>query len=141
MEKIIISTIDWEELGKRFNQRYPMNVSFLGSSAYVYHHEDNGIFLTIELQVQKDTKLSKYTETFFINKHSKTGKYYYEKLKSLGPRPPNLETIIVGHTYFLFNIVSDYIEPFLKSNSLPLLTYGPPGSSSQFGRLIPATST
>lgn len=141
MNKIIISTIDWEELSKRYNGRYAQNVSFLGSSAYVYYHEENGIFLTIELQVEKETIISKYTETFFINKDSKTGKYYYEKLKSLGPRPPNLETIIVGHTYFLFNIVSDYIEPFLKSNSLPLLTYGPPGSSSQFGCLVSTTST
>jgi hypothetical protein len=123
---IEVTNIDWEELARRYTEKTKRDISFQGSTAYIPYIKDNTVILDIDLYV---------TSSFFKMNHEKlfgqesrfcvdldaSGNLSYTEKRHQKVRPPNSKTLIIENKFILFNILSDYIEPFIHSTSLPVL--------------------
>lgn len=112
---MLIDTIDWDVLAERMNTKRNTQLSFKGSSAR-YNSLDNSVDINLSVSRIGEEKMIHYrTEDgnrYYFYKDS-NGRLAYRPSKTSIPIPPNPQSIQIS-TIVLYNIISDYIEPFLN---------------------------
>lgn len=117
MKAIQITTIDWQELAKRYNDFFKKNISFQGSSAEITQ-EGEDYEVRIELYVSTPNE----TPSLVYDNYSNTYRLYYDNDHKLcytstnsSKRPPMKKANIAIGYYELIGINTDYIQPFIES--------------------------
>jgi hypothetical protein len=121
MIQIIIDTIDWASLAKTYNEKHSKDISFEGSTAYIYYITEEEFSLHFHLiATDSSGKQTIVDSNSLITRDKNTGKLcsVYEKSSELPP--PNSDSVTMGKRYILYNILSKYVEPYLRTHSVPL---------------------
>jgi len=121
MNPIHIDTIDWAALAKRYNEKHSKDISFEGSTAFLYSITEDGFVLYFELNVSESSRgQTKVSSKVHILRNKNTGKLSSTQINSSELAPPNPESVAMGKRYILYNLLPDYIEPYLETHSVPL---------------------
>jgi hypothetical protein len=118
MKSIQITSIDWQELAKRYNELFQKNISFQGSSAEILEKGEKECEVRIELYVSTPNE----TPSLVYDTYSNTYRLYYDNDNKLcytstnsSKRPPMKKANIAIGYYELIGINTDYIQPFIES--------------------------
>lgn len=131
MKEVIIDSIDWSSLAKTYNEKHSRDITFEGSSAYLYYITEDSFTLYFSLHVTQASGEKRIVESSSsIYRDKLTGKLSYFHEKSSELPPPNPESVAMGRQYILYNVLPEYVEPFLKTHSVPLLISSSSDSSS-----------
>lgn len=110
-------TINWIDLAKRYNEKHSKQVSFEGSSASLYY--DYGDYVVFEfsfIATHPENKINKVEKRITLYRDKQTNQLYSIWEKSHDTPPPDKKSITLGNSYFLYNIIPDYIEPYISKN-------------------------
>jgi hypothetical protein len=119
-----ISSIDWNELAHRYNVKTKQDVSFEGSSIQFSYLKEYSLPLVISLCVKSHSETKTIETEVQLQRDPSSGKLSYVECKTDKIQPLNPNTLIIDRRFILFNIISDYIEPFILSHSFPILIVG-----------------
>jgi hypothetical protein len=116
-----ITTIDWEELATRNNKINGDRISFRNSKAF-FDVEDKAIYIDLYVSLKENQKdksrvLHPNNNRYYLYLDESKQQYLYHETCSAYPVPPNRSSLYVTHAYILFNILSDYVAPFIKELS------------------------
>ncbi len=113
-----ITTIDWEELAARNNKMKGDRIRFGNSKAF-FDVADKAIYIDLvvsSIENPNDTSrvLHPNNNRYYLYWDESKQQYLYHETCSAFPVPPNRSSLYVTHAYILFNILSDYVTPFVK---------------------------
>lgn len=122
-----ITNIDWTELARRYTEKFKYECSFEGSSAFLEFHGGSyppteNMKCSIEVKInllltmpgRQPYFVTDSSSTRYILQEDASGTLSYTNNRTGRISPLNPKSIAVGSIQ-LFNIISDYIEPFVKS--------------------------
>jgi hypothetical protein len=120
MSSSTIDSVDWTVLSKRYNDLCKKNISYEGSEILIHNIHEKFVIVDLYLKITYDLNNEKKTfkkeQTNFLLERNKEGILTYHNTHTSRAFPPNTNSLNI-ESYFLYNVISDYIKPYVDQYS------------------------